>query len=108
MYFREREIRSAQLGVNVGNEEDGKGRRFSRPVLIIKRVGSVLFVAPMTTGGKDNRYYYTLPDHYFGKTSRIMLSQARHIDKKRLTDKIGVVSKDDFIQIKKKLRDLLL
>jgi len=108
IYVREREVRSAYLGENVGNEEDGKWRQFQRPVLIIKRVGAVLFVAPMTTRGKDSMYYYTLPEHYFDKASRIILSQAKHIDAKRLTYKIGTIGREDFSQIKKKLRGLIL
>jgi len=108
LYVKEREVRSAHLGENVGNEEDGKGGRFQRPVLIIKRVGAMLFVVPMTTRGKDSKYFYTLSDHYFGKVSRVMLSQARHIDKRRLNDKIGMIHKDDFLAIKKKLRGLIL
>ncbi|MGH1438362.1 MAG: hypothetical protein ACRBG0_28295 [Lewinella sp.] len=65
IYVKERDVRFARLGINIGNEEDGKGASFQRPVLIIKRVGAMLFVVPMSTGGKENRYYYTLPDHYF-------------------------------------------
>ena len=76
--------------------------------MVIKRVGSVLFVAPMTTRGKESRYYYSLPEHYFGKASRIILSQAKHIDAKRLTYKLGTIGREDFSQIKKKLRDLIL
>jgi len=108
LYFKEREVRSAHLGENIGNEEDGKGGQFQRPVLIIKRVGSVLFIVPMTTRGKDSRYYFTLPDHYFGKVSRAILSQAKHIDARRLTYKIGTIGKEDFSTLKKKLRGLIL
>lgn len=38
LFVKPREIRFAQLGVNVGNEEDGKGKAFKRPVLILKKV----------------------------------------------------------------------
>lgn len=49
LFVRPREIRYAHLGINVGNEEDGKGKTFQRPVLIIKKVGNMFFVAPMTS-----------------------------------------------------------
>lgn len=38
LFVKAREVRYAQLGVNVGNEEDGKGKDFKRPVLILKKV----------------------------------------------------------------------
>jgi len=73
----------------------------------MKKVGNIFLVVPMTTGGKDNKFYYTLPDHYFAKTSRIILSQARMIDKNRMTDKVLAIGKEDFADIKEKLRTLL-
>lgn len=38
LFVSQREIWYAQLGINIGNEEDGKGTAFKRPVLIIKKV----------------------------------------------------------------------
>ena len=76
--------------------------------MVIKRIGSMYFVLPMTTGGKDNVYYYTLPKSYFKKTSRIILSQARCIDKKRFTHKLATINMDDFAAIKEKIRASLL
>ncbi len=40
VFFHEREIWWCALGANVGNEQDGKGALFTRPVLILKK-GSV-------------------------------------------------------------------
>ncbi len=34
VFVKVREVWFAHLGVNVGNEEDGKGKSFQRPVLI--------------------------------------------------------------------------
>lgn len=49
IFVKPREVWFAHLGINVGNEEDGKGVTFQRPVLIIKKVGNMYFVAPMTS-----------------------------------------------------------
>ena len=65
-------------------------------------------VLPMTTGGKDSRYYYRLPDTYFGRPSRVILSQVRVLDKARFTHKIGMLSEGDFNDVKEKLKALLL
>lgn len=48
-YVKEREIRYAHLGHNVGYEQDGKGKDFKRPVLVLKKIGNVFLVLPMTT-----------------------------------------------------------
>ena len=108
LFVKPREIRFAQLGVNVGNEEDGKGKAFKRPVLILKKVWNMFLVAPMTTKGKDNRFYYTLPEFYFHWPSRVILSQIRMIDKKRLTHKLIILEEGDFNQVKEKLKALVL
>lgn len=49
LYINEREIRFAHIGVNVGMEQDGTGKYFQRPVVVIKRVGNMYLVVPMTT-----------------------------------------------------------
>lgn len=108
IFVKPREVWFAHLGINVGNEEDGKGVTFQRPVLIIKKVGNMYFVAPMTSKWREDRFYHTLPEHYFGAPSRIILSQARILDKKRLTDKLLSINQEDFLIIKEKLKALLL
>ncbi|MCT4664234.1 MAG: type II toxin-antitoxin system PemK/MazF family toxin [Flavobacteriales bacterium] len=89
IYFKPREIYNAHLGVNIGSEADGKDEVFLRPVLVIKKIGNLFFVVPMTTKGKeDSPFYYSLPYSYFDKDSSLMLSQARIVDRKRLIRKI--------------------
>jgi len=108
IYAKPRDVWYAHLWINVGNEEDGKGMTFKRPVLILKKVGNMFFVAPMTSKGRDDKFYHTLPEHYFNWTSRVILSQAKMVDKKRLTHKLTVLHENDFILIKEKLKALLL
>ncbi|MDD3646014.1 MAG: type II toxin-antitoxin system PemK/MazF family toxin [Candidatus Gracilibacteria bacterium] len=106
-YINTREVWNVNLGKNIGYESYGKGQLFTRPVLVIKIVGSVVFVASMTTMGKDNKFYHKLSDKYFDKQSYITLSQVRILDKKRFIEKIGMIHKDDFEQIKKELKKIL-
>ena len=108
IFAKPRDVWYAHLWINVGNEEDGKGKAFKRPVLILKKVGNMFFVAPMTSKGRDDKFYHTLPEHYFNWTSRVILSQAKMVDKKRLTHKLTALHKNDFILIKEKLKALLL
>lgn len=64
-YVKQREVWYVHLGTNVGVEEDGKGRDFKRPVLVLKKIGNVFAVLPMTTKGKDSRFYHRLLDSTF-------------------------------------------
>ena len=105
--FYEREVWFAVVGENVGYEQDGRGKRFLRPVVVIKKFNNeVLWALPLTTKGKTGKYYFSfeVADH---GTSTAILSQLKLVDAKRLEYKIGNVSKSDFKQLKSKLTQLL-
>jgi len=103
---KNREIYWASIGVNVGFEQDGKGEIFSRPVLIVKRYSKNLFFGvPLSTQIKEGSFFYTFT--LKNKQSNALLVQARVYDTKRLENRIGMISKDDFQTLKIKLKDLL-
>ena len=59
--FQEREIWWMNLGLNIGNEQCGKGNRLVRPVLILKKFNNHFFFGvPMSSIQKDNIYYSIL------------------------------------------------
>ena len=115
VYINQREIWYMKLGQNVGSESNGK-KYFRRPVLIIKKVGSMFFVAPMTTKGQENIFHHEIEsvtynlDEYSQNpdVSRVQLSQSRIVDRGRFLERIGTISQKDFFSIKKKLSNLLL
>ena len=48
--FHEREIWWCSIGINLGDEQDGKNELFERPVLILKKFNNkVAWVLPMST-----------------------------------------------------------
>ena len=108
IYIKEREVWFANLWINIWYEQDWNWDTFERPVLVIKRVWNVYFILPLTTWWKDSKWYHLLSHHYFNKTSRIILSQPRVIDKNRFIRKLATVDEWEFLLIKKKLRDTLL
>ena len=58
-HINEGEIWWCLLGTNIGDEEDGKGELFSRPVLVIKKFNKHLFWGiPLSTQIKENEFYY--------------------------------------------------
>lgn len=54
-----RHIWYAKIGVNIGNEADGK-KEFVRPVLVLAKIGSLYWVAPLTSRFKDNIFHHPL------------------------------------------------
>lgn len=113
-FINPREIWFTKMGVNIGFEENGK-EEFTRPVLVLKKVGNLFFTVALTTKGKDNKFYHLFKeiDLHENHTKNIncsssILSQVKVMDKKRFEEKIGTVSKDEFKIIKEKLTALLL
>ncbi len=106
LFFHEREIWFAFLGVNVGFEQDG-GEQFLRPMIILKKFNNEVFWGvPLTKTKKEGKYYFKFsfnPD----KHSVAIISQLRLIDAKRLLYKIGDISEDDFVALKQKIRQLI-
>lgn len=94
------------LGENVGDEENGKGEIFRRPVLIFKKFNNNLFWGiPMSTKNKDNKYYVKILLKDVEQSA--MISQLRVLDSKRLDEYIGYVSRADFIKIQNRITDII-
>jgi len=91
----EGEIWWCSVGVNIGSEVYGKGPRFTRPVLILKKLKYSAFIGiPMSSQLKVRDDYYIL--NFKGKESALMLSEIRKFDSRRLADKIGKLSDKKF------------
>jgi len=104
---RIREVVYAKFGINIGFEADGK-KNFMRPVLILAKIGSMYWVAPLTSKLKENYFHHELLSVKFPtiKHSLVMLYQARIIDEKRCFHKIGEVQKIEFQEIQKKMKSM--
>ncbi len=104
--FQEREIWWCSIGINIGNEENGKSEMFSRPVLIIRKFNNVIFWGvPLTTIIKDSQYYYKIS--FQGRDVCVMLSQLKMLDSKRLTTKMGQLTIEQAKNVGKVLRNLI-
>ncbi|MBI2046434.1 MAG: type II toxin-antitoxin system PemK/MazF family toxin [Parcubacteria group bacterium] len=107
-FFHEREIWFASVGINIGFEQDGRGDQFLRPVIILKKFNNeVLWGIPLTKNQKKGEYYFQFKFLSEEKMSTAILSQIRLIDSKRLQYKIGDVKEDNFIELKRKIMQLL-
>jgi mRNA-degrading endonuclease toxin of MazEF toxin-antitoxin module len=97
--FKQREIWWCHIGLNIGDEENGKSANYHRPILIIKKFNKKIFLAvPLTTQIKDNPYYHKIS--FQSKTQCAMLSQIRILDAKRLDRKMGKLTSEEFEKLK--------
>lgn len=101
----ERDLWWASLGENIGSEINGKSDRFTRPVVILKKLTHGFYlVAPTTTQKREGSWYASVR---FGQQDEyVCLHQIRTIDFRRLYSKLGQLSSADFAIIKDAFRKL--
>jgi len=106
-FVKEREIWWCSVGINVGDEEDGKNEQFERPVLVIKKFNrQIVLVMPLTTKLKDNKYYFQFT--HDGVEFAAMLSQIRLMSTKRFSRRVRKINQSLFAEIKKKFIEICL
>jgi mRNA interferase MazF len=104
-FFKEREVWWCSIGLNIGDEEFGKGTRFTRPVLIFKKFSSNSFLGlPLTSALKEGNWYAS--SVILGKKGSIMLNQARIFDGRRLMSRVATISEEEFETVRTKFREL--
>ena len=94
-WFKSGEVWWVSVGVNIGFEIDGKGRDFSRPVLILKKDRRMFLGIPLTGTTRNIASHYTL------KNDSLVFSQARWFDINRLLRKKEKISEKKLLKIKK-------
>ena len=107
VFFHEREVWWCSLGLNIGFEQDGKGERFARPVIILKKFNNeVCWVVPLTTREKQGKYY--VPINIGDGIKRLaIISQQRLVDSKRFYQKVGNVKKTDYQGLIQRIIEIL-
>ena len=108
LYFYEKDVWWASLGVNIGHEEDGKNQRFERPILILKKFNRHLILAiPLSSKVKNNKFYYYKFISNGEKFTSAIICQIRLISSKRLIRKMGNIGNQDFNEIKSRIKGFL-
>ena len=106
LVVHEREIWWCSIGINLGDEQDGKNELFERPVLVLRKFNNkIVWVLPMSTQQKDGIYYHSL--EHDGKTFSVLLSQLRLLSVKRFRRFLRKISPHQFILIQEKVAGLL-
>ncbi len=102
--FNTGDVRWCSIGVNVGNEQDGKNRPANRPVLIIRKFNHNLFYGvPLTTQNKNNPFYFQF--EFEGRRVSAMTSQMRALDARRLGRRLGTVGNETLEEIAKAIKE---
>lgn len=102
-----REIWWCRFGVNVGTEQNGRGKYFLRPVVIMRSFGpDACLVVPLTTSAHN--HFFRIPVGLVNKRlAKANLSQIRVTDTRRLIEKVGFLEEEIFIKLRKAARGLL-
>lgn len=110
-YPKEREIWYIKMWVNIWVEENWKND-FLRPVLVIKKIWILVFCIALSTKLKNNIFYKKLKTctfyekKYEKENSMIILSQWKTLDTKRFIKQIWYISKQEFEELKKLLKNM--
>jgi len=109
--FKTRDIFYINMGENIGFEQNGKGEKFLRPIVILKVFNREMFFAiPLSSQLKEGVFYYHFEfEKRDGTVSKniALLSQMKLFSSKRLLNKIGVINKDDFENMKESFKCLV-
>ncbi len=103
--FKEGEIWWCSLGENIGSEINGKSNLFSRPVLIFKKLSKSTFMG-IPTSSQDRKGSWYVQITLGNIKSVIILSQARLLDYKRLSSKIGELDATEMRNVRNKFKSL--
>ncbi len=105
--FKQRDIYWANMGQNIGFEQNGKGNDFMRPVLVFRKLSKhIFFGIPLSTQPKEGSFFYNF-SFLEGKHSNALLVQMKMYDVKRLDRRLGMISKDDFEKLELKMKGLM-
>ena len=102
-----REIWWCSLGINVGFEQDGTGKNFDRPVVVIRGFNERIFFGVALTGVKRKGKYYFPIGKVEGREASAVLSQVRLIDTKRLVRKMETLDESVFKELREDLKKKL-
>lgn len=104
LHGRQPKISQGQLwwtgvGKNVGSEINGKNERFSRPVLVYRKLCGNQFVAiPLTSQPHEGSWYIHFMQN--GKKQTAVVGDAKTMSTKRLYRMIGKIDDADYERVK--------
>lgn len=106
IFFKERDIFWMKIGENIGHEQNGKGDKFQRPVVVVKKYSRDMFLGiPLTSTRRDGSFFFQF--EFNEDISTALLVQHKLFSTKRIIKKMGKINENDFGKLKKKLIKLI-
>lgn len=97
--FSEGDVYWAAVGENIGVEINGKNSRYSRPVVILRKLSPKGFIGvPLTSRGHSGSWY--IPFEFQGRAEYACVHQMRSMSTKRLYERMGRLSDEDLRRIR--------
>lgn len=107
VFPKEGEVWICTLGRNIGREQNGNSRDFSRPVLVIKKFNNEMFwVVPLSTKQKPLDFYFNYTDPS-GAPVAAILAQMRLVGTRRFQRDMYVLPRPLWIEINVRLHSFL-
>ncbi|MDB5264756.1 MAG: hypothetical protein JWN64_327 [Parcubacteria group bacterium] len=102
----ERDIWWCSVGLNIGDEQDGKKALYERPIIVLKTFGKGLaLIVPTTSTFKDLPYYFLFENK--GDKWVALITHVHLISTKRFNRYIGKMNRPDFSLMKERIKRLL-
>lgn len=105
-YFKEGSVWWVAVGENIGVEINGKSERYSRPVVILRKLSSRGFIGVPLTSKEHTESWY-VPFEFQGRKEYACVHQIRSFSAKRLYGRLGVLSVEDLRKIRDGVLSLL-
>ncbi len=102
IYLRAGDVRWVILGINVGSEIDGKGASFTRPALVIRIVGNMALIIPLSTKIKSMAGYLNLKLN--DKEMSLCINQMKVVSQKRILHRLGHISEAKLDSVKDEVK----
>lgn len=106
--FQQFQIIFMKVGINIGFEQNGKGKDFLRPVLVYKKFNNRVFLGiPLTSKENNDKFHFEF-EYKKGVKSYAILSQIKLFDIQRAKYYDGKISKGNFKKLQEKMLDLIV
>lgn len=94
------------LGVNIGSGEDGKGRRFTRPALLLAMLNKTQgLIVPITSQRKEGANYREII--VGGRVEYLLFDQVRTLDVRCLEEMVEEISREDLKSLRKDFLNII-
>ena len=103
--FNNGEIWWCSEGINIGNEQDGRGKKYRRPVLIYNKINRSLFYGIPFTHTPQEKTNWTEIVKFDDTISYAQLDQLDRMSVKRLLEPIAIIDEKSYDNIIYKVRN---